>query len=136
VTRDVGQAADFLGAISATNSIGMDVMLSLLHFNILLLYTFYTLTLSLCAVSLTVKNLGSQINEAQILKRDKDLQIRRGLYPQHGLQQLRSHVDDGLAYFNALIAGQQAGVQLKFQQTTYCLHYILAMSYVYRNNAR
>ena len=63
-------------------------------------------------------------------------QIEEGHYPKYGLQQLRSHVDVGMPYFNALVTAKRQDVHLSPAEYSFCLSYVLVMSYVYRNNAR
>jgi len=83
-----------------------------------------------------VKNIAGQIRESQLHKNDQDKLIQKGLYPRSGLSQLRSHVDDGQTYFHALVTAKEKGLTLSPAENTFCLTYILCISYVYRNNAR
>ena len=86
--------------------------------------------------SIIVQNINSQIKDRRHKTQDQQRLIEQGLFPKYGLQQLRHHVDVGSSYFNALVAAKRKGVPLSREEKSFCLDYIICISYVYRNNAR
>jgi hypothetical protein len=87
-------------------------------------------------VQTIVKNISCQVSTSQVTKNDLTTLIRDGRYPKEGLSQLRTYVDAGSSYFDALVTAARKGINLKGNQYCFCLSYILCMCWVYRNNAR
>lgn len=57
-------------------------------------------------------------------------------YPRGGLADIRSYLDHGWEYFDALVAAAQAGYHFNEKQYLECLRYVLATLWGYDDNAR